>query len=90
MIQQHRLSGAMDAAGPVDGANGRAAHKVLGNRFAISTAPTAQTEGLSTTATETQSTRPPNRGSFTTRGRPTRAPSVWECLIDVSRDRSAG
>ena len=37
----------MDAAGPVDGANGRAAHKVLGNRFAIPTAPTAQTEGLS-------------------------------------------
>jgi len=27
----------MDAAGPVDGANGRAAHEVLGNRFAIPT-----------------------------------------------------
>jgi hypothetical protein len=38
----------MDAAGPVDGANGCAAHKVLGNRFAIPTAPTAQTDGLST------------------------------------------
>ena len=38
--------GAMDAAGPVDGANGRATHEVLGNRFAIPTAPTAQTEGL--------------------------------------------
>ncbi len=37
----------MDAAGPVDGGNGPAAHKVLGNRFAISTAPTAQTENLS-------------------------------------------
>jgi len=37
------LCGAVDAAGPVDGANGRAAHEVLGNRFAIPTAPTAQT-----------------------------------------------
>jgi len=37
---------AMDAAGPVGGANGRAAHRVLGNRFAIPTAPTAQTEGF--------------------------------------------
>jgi len=27
----------MDAAGPVDGANGRTAHEVLGNRFAIPT-----------------------------------------------------
>ena len=41
------LNGAMDAAGPVDGANGRAAHEVLGNRFAIPTAPTAQTDGPS-------------------------------------------
>lgn len=32
----------------MDGANGRAAHKVLGNRFAIPTAPTAQTDNLST------------------------------------------
>jgi hypothetical protein len=40
--------GAMDAAGPVDGANGRAAHEVLGNRYAIPTAPTAQTEDLQT------------------------------------------
>jgi hypothetical protein len=38
----------MDAAGPVDGADGRAAHKVLGNRSAIPTAPTAQTDTLST------------------------------------------
>ncbi len=38
----------MDAAGPVDGANGRAAHEVLGNRSAIPTAPTAQTDNLST------------------------------------------
>jgi hypothetical protein len=44
-----QLYGAMDAAGPVDGANGRAAHEVLGNRFAISTAPTAQTEPLNDT-----------------------------------------
>ena len=44
-----RPCGAMDAAGPVDGANGRAAHEVLGNRCAISTAPTARTDCLSTT-----------------------------------------
>jgi hypothetical protein len=39
----------MDAAGPVDGANERAAHEVLGNRCAIPTASTAQTDCLSTT-----------------------------------------
>ena len=55
----------MDAAGPVDGANGRAVHEVLGNRFAIPTAPTAQTEGLSNGRCVTQSTRPPNRGNLT-------------------------
>ena len=38
----------MDAAEPVDGANARAAHKVLGNRSAIPTAPTARTDNLST------------------------------------------
>jgi hypothetical protein len=41
-----QFCGAMDAAGPVDGADERAAHEVLGNRFAIPTAPTADTEGL--------------------------------------------
>jgi hypothetical protein len=61
---QLQSCGAMDAAGPVDGANGRAAHEVLGNRFAISTAPTAHSSRLSTTDTKSQSTRPPNRGRF--------------------------
>jgi len=46
----------------VDGANGRAAHEVLGNRFAIPTAPTAQTDGLANGRCVTQSTRPPIRG----------------------------
>ena len=57
--------GAMDAAGPVDGANRRAAHKVLGNRSAIPTAPTAQTEGLSNGLErngETTDTLPATRG----------------------------
>jgi hypothetical protein len=43
-MMELEFSGAMDAAGPVDSANGRAAHEVLGNRHAISTAPTAPTE----------------------------------------------
>ena len=38
---QLHFRGAVDAAGPVDGANGRAAHEVLGNRFAIPTGSTA-------------------------------------------------
>ena len=56
---------AMDAAGPVDGAHGRAAHKVLGNRSAIPTAPTAQTDSLSNGLErngETTDTLPATRG----------------------------
>ena len=63
-------NGAMDAAGPVDGANRRAAHKVLGNRFAIPTAPTAQTDGLSTDLNGTEELQilcpPPEVAGFQT------------------------